>query len=142
LKRRLAEEDNVRRIAKRDVDNARSYAVTGFAKSLLDVADDLERALQAVPKQDSNASGDSAAALKTLVEGVSMTQKTLQKAFTQHGVIRFGAEGEAFDPALHDALFSMPASGDKKSGTIGQVLKPGYKLKDRVIRPAQVGAIA
>ena len=138
--RGMAEEENVRRIAKRDVDNARAYAVTGFAKSLLDVADDFERALAAVPK--SGAEGDPAVTLKTLATGIAMTEKTLQKAFTQHGVVKYGAVGDAFDPAMHDALFAAPANGDQKSGTISQVLKSGYKLKDRVLRPAEVGTVA
>ena len=140
--RSMAEEENVRRIAKRDVDNARAYAVTGFAKSLLDVADDFERALAAAPKAGAEGTADAAASLKTLVTGIAMTEKTLQKAFAQHGVVKYGAIGDTFDPALHDALYAIPAEGDKKSGTIGQVLKSGYKLKDRVLRPAEVGSVA
>ena len=91
--RSLAEEENVRRIAKRDVDNARAYAVSGFAKSLLDVADILEMALLSVPKEgEAIALSDAATALKTLTTGVAMTEKNLQKAFGQHGVVKYGAE--------------------------------------------------
>ena len=91
--RSLAEEENVRRIAKRDVDNARAYAVSGFAKSLLDVADILEMALLSVPKEgEAVALADAATALKTLTTGVAMTEKNLQKAFNQHGVVKYGAE--------------------------------------------------
>jgi molecular chaperone GrpE len=85
LLRSYAEEENVRRIARRDVENARDYANTKFAKSLLDVADNLERALDAIhPDQKASADGT----LKTLLEGVQMTSNGLQKVFQQHGIER------------------------------------------------------
>jgi molecular chaperone GrpE len=79
--------------------------------------------------------------LKTLIEGIKMTEKSLQKTFLKHGVIKYGTIGEVFDPDLHDALFAAP-DASKTSGTVSQVLNNGYKLKDRVLRPAQVGTIA
>lgn len=133
--RSLAEEENVRRIAKRDVDNAHAYANVSFAKAMLDVADDLERALNVVP-EDQRKTGDKS--LQTLVEGIEMTDKNLHKIFTKFGIVKFGKVDETFDPHHHDALFQMPDA--TKPGTIGQVVKAGYKLKDRVIRAAQVGA--
>lgn len=133
--RSLAEEENVRRIAKRDVDNAHAYANVSFAKAMLDVADDLERALSVVP-EDQRKSGDKT--LQTLVEGIEMTDKNLHKIFTKFGIVKFGKVDEAFDPHHHDALFQIPDAS--KPNTIGQVVKAGYKLKDRVIRAAQVGA--
>mmetsp|Transcript_3161 Transcript_3161/g.4898 ORF Transcript_3161/g.4898 Transcript_3161/m.4898 type:complete len:234 (+) Transcript_3161:116-817(+) len=134
--RAYADEENVRRIAKRDVENARVYANTKFAKSLLDVADNLERALQAASaeKQGENKPFD------MLVEGVTMTHNQLKKVFESHGVVKYGEVGEQFDPTLHDALFQIP-DPEKPEGTIGQVLKAGYKLNDRVIRAAEVGTI-
>lgn len=134
--RSYAEEENVRRIAKRDVENARAYANTSFAKSLLDVADDLERALSSVP-QDKLAEN---AALKSLYDGISMTDKQLHKVFNQFKVFKYGTVGDKFDPDLHDALFQGP-DPTKENGTISQVLKNGYKLNDRVIRAAQVGTV-
>lgn len=141
--RSYAEEENVRRIAKKDVESARQYGNASFAKHMLDVADNLERAMEAVPEQTraelKAGSGD--AHLRTLFEGIEMTEKGLQKAFAQNGVVKFGLVGDNFDPALHDALYSSPLEG-KKAGTIAAVLKAGYKLKDRVIRPAQVGTVS
>eukprot|EP01038_Epipyxis_sp_PR26KG_P008498 gene8498-11489_t len=133
--RSLAEEENVRRIAKRDVANAKEYANTSFAKALLNVADNLERALSTIP-QDKRNSDDPT--LKSLIEGIEMTEKNLQKVFQQFHIVRYGAVDDVFDPNIHDALFQIP-DPEKESGTIGQVLEKGYKLKDRVIRAAQVG---
>lgn len=133
--RSYAEEENVRRIARRDVSNAKDYANQSFAKSMLEVADDLERALAAAPKEQSDNKD-----LNLLVEGMQMTEKNLQKIFSKFGVQRFGAVDDEFDPLIHDALFQMPPGEGQKGGTIGQVLKSGYKLKDRVIRAAEVGA--
>lgn len=133
--RSLAEEENVRRIAKRDVENAHAYANVSFAKAMLDVADDLERALHVVPA-DQRKNGDKT--LMTLVEGIEMTDKNLHKIFKKFGIVKFGKVDEAFDPHHHDALFRIPDA--EKPDTIGQVVKAGYKLKDRVIRAAEVGA--
>ena len=134
--RSYAEEENVRRIAKRDVDNAKSYANSSFAKSLLDVADDLERALTSIPPEQLNKTDNTT--LKSLYDGIIMTEKSLQKVFQSFKIIQYGTIGDKFDPTLHDALFQMP--NDKyNNNTIIQVLKKGYKLNDRVIRAAQVG---
>jgi molecular chaperone GrpE len=78
--------------------------------------------------------------LKTLMEGVSMTDKLLVKAFSEHGLVSFGEKGEVFDPNKHDALFQIP-DPSLEPGQLGQVLKKGYELKGRVIRPAQVGTV-
>jgi molecular chaperone GrpE len=133
--RSLAEEENVRRIAKRDVDNAHSYANTSFAKAMLEVADDLERALSTVPAEKRTSADPT---LSTLVQGIEMTDKNLLKIFAKFGVVKYGKVDEKFDPNLHDALYQIPDA--EKPNTIGMVVKSGYKLKDRVIRAAQVGA--
>ncbi len=135
--RAYAEEENVRRIARKDVESARTYANTSFAKAMLDISDNLERALDVVSPEHHNTSKDPT--LKALVEGIQMTEKSLQKVFGQFGVVKYGAINDVFDPSLHDALFQLPAEENKPAGTIGQVLKTGYKLKDRVIRAAEVG---
>lgn len=137
IKRSLAEEENVRRIAKRDVENAKQYANASFAKALLDVADNLERAMKAVPPE-SQASSDPI--IKNLLIGVQMTNTDLMKAFQKFGVVKYGVVGDKFDPTLHEALFQIP-DASKEANTIGQVLKTGYKMKDRVIRAAEVGTI-
>lgn len=133
--RSLAEEENVRRIAKRDVDNAHAYANVSFAKAMLEVADDLERALANIPAEKKNSEDNT---LKSLIQGIEMTDKNLSKIFSKFGIIKYGKVDEQFDPNFHDALYQIPDA--EKAGTIGQVVKSGYKIKDRVIRAAQVGA--
>ena len=114
--RALAEEENVRRIAKRDIENAKAYANSSFAKALLEVADNLELALIAAKKEiDSKKdpmdirtnSSDAGALLKNLLEGVEATNRGLLKAFAQFGIVKYGIVGEKFDPSLHDALFQV-----------------------------------
>jgi molecular chaperone GrpE len=137
--RSYAEEENVRRIAKRDVDNAKAYALTSFSKSLLEVADNLDLALQSATPRENQTHEQ---ALAGMVEGVQMTQNGMKKVFTQYGLVQYGKVGDEFDPNLHDALFKVPDPEKKsKDGTIGQVIKTGYKMKDRVIRAAMVGTI-
>ena len=134
--RSYAEEENVRRIAKRDVENAKAYANEKFAKSMLDVADNLERALQAIPTDKKDEKEDPV--LNNLAQGIVLTEKNLQKIFLQHNIVKYGTIGDAFNPDLHDALFNIP-DPNKTPNTIGQILKSGYKLKDRTLRAAQVG---
>lgn len=137
LLRQYAEGENIRRIAARDVDNARTYANTSFAKALLEIADDLERALLTVPEEKKKNSGEPI--LDNLVAGIEMTDKNLQKVFKKFGVVKYGAVDEKFDPNIHEALFQVP-DATKEAGTIAQIVKIGYKINDRVLRPAQVGA--
>lgn len=136
LVRSLADQENTRKIARNDVDAAKQYAIKSFAKSLLDVSDNLTRALDAVPKDEIE--GNST--LKTLVEGIEMTERGLIKAFESNGLIGYGAPGETFDPNLHEALYEYP-DPSQPAGTVGQVMKKGYMLNKRVLRPAEVGVI-
>eukprot|EP00937_MAST-01D_sp_MAST-1D-sp2_P002764 g2764.t1 len=138
--RTLAEMENVRRISKRDVDNARDFAITKFAKGLLDVADNLERAIGSVEGGLEGVDAEAQPQLHTLLEGVQMTEAQLQKAFADHSLQRFGAEGDKFDPHEHDAMFETE-DPEKEPGTIAHLFKAGYRLNDRVIRPAQVGTV-
>lgn len=135
--RSLAEQENIRRIAKRDVDNARNFAVSSFAKSLLDTSDNLSRAMEAVP-EEYRKDTDNHAVLATLFEGIQMTDDGLTKAFTKNGLKKFGIPGDKFDPNMHEALFEYPDE-NMDAGSIGQVMKGGFTLNDRVIRPAEVG---
>jgi molecular chaperone GrpE len=137
----LAEMENVRTIARRDMESAKQFALQSFAKQLLDVADNLSRAIDSVPleareKKDNQTSE----LLATLVQGVEMTDSQLQKVFGANKITKYGSPGDKFDPHLHDALFEYEDAG-KEAGSVGQVLKTGYKLNDRVIRPAQVGTV-
>jgi len=133
--RLLAEMENTRMIARRDVENARQYGITKFAKSILEVADNLNRALEAVP-QDKIDSGDKL--LKELYVGVDMTRKELLKAFRQQNIEEFACEGEKFDPNRHQAMFEAVVPG-KEGGTIISVTKKGYVLNERLLRAAEVG---
>lgn len=137
--RSLADQENTRRIAKSDVSSARQFAIKSFAKSLLDVADNLDRALDAVPDeliQDKTKNPE----LATLYEGIQMTEKGLLKAFEANGLEKYGKAGDAFDPNLHEALLNYP-DPNQPTDHVGQVMKPGYKLNNRVLRPAKVGVV-
>lgn len=139
LLRSLAEQENTRTIAKRDVTSAKNFAVTSFAKSLLDTSDNLSRAMESVP-EEYRADTDNHPVLATLYEGIKMTDENLLKAFEKNGLVRYGAVGDKFDPSEHDALFEYP-DPNMEVGNVGQVMKAGFKLNDRVIRAAEVGVI-
>ena len=129
--RTLADMENLRRRTEREVRDSAQYAITGFARDLLSVSDNLTRAVQSA--------GDSEdAAVKAVVEGVSMTERELAKVLEKHGVKRIAAEGEKFDPHLHQAMFEVP-NPELPSGTVVQELQSGYVIGERVLRPALVG---
>mmetsp|Transcript_8739 Transcript_8739/g.16490 ORF Transcript_8739/g.16490 Transcript_8739/m.16490 type:complete len:283 (+) Transcript_8739:128-976(+) len=139
LLRSLAEQENIRRIAQRDVENARNFAVSSFAKSLLDTSDNLTRAMDAVP-EEYRQDNEEHPVLATLYEGIRMTDDGLTKAFAKNGLKKFGERGDKFDPNRHDALFEY-MDETLEPGTVGQVMKVGYTLNNRVIRPAEVGVV-
>jgi molecular chaperone GrpE len=134
LLRTLAEMENLRRRTEREVADAKSYAIAAFARDVLNVADNMERALAAVPAEA--AAHD--AALTTLVEGVQLTGRELAKALEKHGVRRIEAAGGKFDPNLHQAMFEVP-NPEVPTGTVVQVVQAGYVLGERILRPALVG---
>lgn len=135
LLRALAEEENNRRRAERDVRDARTYAISSFARDALVVADNLRRTIEAA--------GDKAAAatdggLRTLLDGVELTEREFLKVLEKNGVKRIEPQGERFDPNLHQAMFEVP-DPTVPSGTVVQVVQAGFKIGDRVLRPALVG---
>jgi molecular chaperone GrpE len=133
LLRALAETENVRRRAQRERDDSFKYAVAGFAKELLSVADNLRRALDSLPEsevRDERTRG--------LLAGVAATERELLSVFERHGIQRIDPDGERFDHNLHQAIFEAERPG-KPGGTIIEVLQPGYVLHDRLLRPAMVG---
>lgn len=137
LLRSYADQENTRTIAKRDVVEARQYAIKSFAKSLLEVADNLQRALDSVNAQDVGSSPQ----LQTLFDGIQMTNVGLLKALSSNGVKKYcEVPGDKFDPSLHSALMQYP-DPDKETGTVGQVITVGFTLNDRVLRPAEVGVV-
>jgi molecular chaperone GrpE len=133
LLRALAETENVRRRGQREREDASKYAVSGFAKELLSVADNLRRALDSLPEsevRDERTRG--------LLAGVAATERELLSVFERHGIQRIDPDGERFDHNLHQAIFEAERPG-KPGGTIIEVLQPGYVLHDRLLRPAMVG---
>ncbi|GLT72839.1 hypothetical protein SLA2020_447380 [Shorea laevis] len=141
--RSYAEIENVVDRTRREAENAKKFAIQNFAKSLLDVADNLGRASSVVKESFAklDTSKDSAGAaplLKTLLEGVEMTEKQLVEVFRKFGVEKFDPTNEPFDPHRHNAVFKIP-DNSKPADTVAVVLKSGYVLYDRVIRPAEVG---
>jgi len=131
--RTLAEMENLRKRTEREVADSRAYAVTSFARDLLSVADNLERALAAVPADDEDP------ALKALKEGVSLTDRELHSVLAKHGVARIEPQpGEKFDPNLHQAMFEVPDPA-QPTGVIVQVVQAGFTISGRLLRPALVG---
>lgn len=127
-----ADAQNVRRRAEKEAVDARAYAITGFARDLLSVADNLERGLGAIPAE---LRGDDK--LKGLVVGLEATGRELEAVFQRHGIIKITAIGEMLDPNRHQAMLELPS--DAAPGTIVQEMQAGYMLKDRLLRPALVG---
>ena len=135
LLRTLAEMENLRRRTQRDVEEARKFAVTGFARDLLEVVDNLGRALASVPPEARQQSEF----MKNLVLGVEMTERSLLNAFEKHQVRRVEPKtGEKFDHKLHQAMFEVPTT-ELPPGTIAEVIQAGYVIADRLLRPALVG---
>lgn len=133
--RLAAEMDNLRRRTDRDVKDAKSYSVAGFARDMLAVSDNLRRALDAIPA-DARASADQG--LAALIEGVEMTERAMLSALERHGVKKIEAEGEKFDPNFHQAMFEVP-NPNVPNNTVVQVVQAGFVIGERVLRPAMVG---
>ena len=134
--RTLAEMENLRRRAQRDVDDARKYAVTGFARDLLEVADNLGRALQTIPER----AREEVEFIRNLADGVAMTERALLNVFERHRIAKVEPQpGDRFDHNVHQAMFEVETD-DQPPGTVAQVLQAGYTIGgDRLLRPAMVG---
>jgi molecular chaperone GrpE len=134
LLRALAETENVRRRAQREREDASRYGAQSFAKDLVTVADNLRRALDSVPAEEMRDP-----ATQSLLAGVAATERELLAALERHGVRKVAPQpGDRFDHNLHEAVFEVEAP-DRPTGTIVQVLQPGYLIHDRLLRPAMVG---
>ena len=133
--RLAAEMDNLRRRTDRDVKDAKSYSVAGFARDMLAVSDNLRRAIDAIPAE-ARAAAD--ATLTSLLEGVEMTERSMLSALERHGVKKIEPEGEKFDPNFHQAMFEVP-NPNVPNNTVVQVVQAGFTIGDRVLRPAMVG---
>jgi molecular chaperone GrpE len=128
-----AETQNVRRRLEREKDEARAYAATGFARDILSVADNLSRAVQAIP--ESLRADES---MKGLVIGLEATQRELEKVFASHGITRIASMGLPLDPNQHQAMLEVP-SADHEPGTVVQEMQSGFAIGERCLRPAMVG---
>jgi molecular chaperone GrpE len=135
LLRTLAEMENLRKRTDREVADSRIYGVTSFARDILGVADNMRRALDAVP-QELRANADPN--VKALIEGVDLTERELLKALEKNGIRQFSPQGEKFDPNLHQAMFEVP-DATVPAGSVVQVVQPGYMIGERILRPALVG---
>jgi molecular chaperone GrpE len=135
LLRTLAEMENLRRRTEREVADTRQYAVANFARDLLAVADNMQRAL-ATLSADFRDQADPV--VKSHIDGVELTERELIKVMEKHGIKMFDPQGQKFDPNLHQAMLEVP-DPSVPAGTVVQVMQPGYTIADRVLRPALVG---
>lgn len=133
--RTLAEMENLRRRTEREVADARTYAVTNFARDMLNVADNVHRALESVPADQRDAAEGS---FKGLIDGIELTERDLVKNLERHGVKPVEPQGQKFDPNRHQAMFEVPNT-EVPNGTVVQVVQTGYVIGDRTLRPALVG---
>jgi molecular chaperone GrpE len=133
--RTLAEMENLRRRTEREVADARTYAVTNFARDMLNAADNIRRALESVPAE---AASTAEGPLKALIDGIELTERDLAKTLERHGVKLIEPQGQRFDPNRHQAMFEVP-NAEVPNGTVVQVMQSGYVIGDRVLRPALVG---
>ena len=134
LLRTLAEMENLRRRTEREVVDARLYGVTSFARDMVGVADNMRRALEAV-SAETRAAAD--AGVVALIEGVELTERELLKALEKNGVKKIEPLGEKFDPNFHQAMYEIP-DASVPAGSVVQVVQAGYKIGERVLRPALV----
>jgi molecular chaperone GrpE len=134
LLRALAEMENLRRRTDREVSDARAYGVSGLARDLIGVADNLRRALEAAGESTAVIEGPA----KALHEGVELIERELLKVLEKHGVKRFDPQGAKFDPNFHQAIFEV-SDAKVSAGSVAQVIQPGYMIGERVLRPAIVG---
>jgi molecular chaperone GrpE len=135
LLRSLAEAENQRRRAEREVADAKNYGVTSFARDMLTVADNLRRAAASAQPVVREQEG---AVLKSLLEGIELTERDFLSRLAKYGVKKLEPLGGKFDPNLHEALFEVPDE-TAANGTVVQVVEDGYAIGDRILRPAKVG---
>lgn len=134
MMRALAEAENTRKRSIKEREDAGKYAIQKFAKDLLDVADNLRRAVEAIP--DDLKSIDPR--IEGIVGGIEATERELLKSFDKNNIVKTEPLDEQFDPNFHEVMFEAPVPG-KAAGTVIQVVEPGYVLNGRILRAAKVG---
>ncbi|KAK7199995.1 co-chaperone GrpE [Novymonas esmeraldas] len=136
---RAADAENARRIGREDVEKAKLYGISSFGKDMLEVADTLEKGIEAFAGFSESELNENKL-LCSIHTGVKLSHKVLLKNLSKHGIEKMGVTvGAKFDPNLHDAIVSTPATDKAPAETVSNVLKDGYTLKSRVLRAAQVG---
>ncbi len=135
LLRLAAEMENLRKRTERDLADTRAYAITGFARDMLTVTDSLNRALLMLPAEARQGADP---ALQSLIDGIEMTEREMQRLLAKHGVTPIEAEGQKFDPHKHQAMFEVP-DPSQPEGMVVQVVQAGFAIGERVLRPAMVG---
>ncbi|VTZ22362.1 Protein GrpE [Methylocella tundrae] len=135
LLRTLADMENLRRRTEKEVADAKTYGVTSFARDMLTFADNLHRAIANVPAE---VRAKAEPAVKSLIEGLELTDRDFASRLERYGVKKLDPQGQKFDPNLHEALFEQPDES-VPTGTVVQVIEPGYVIGERVLRPAKVG---
>ncbi|MBD8066444.1 nucleotide exchange factor GrpE [Devosia sp. PTR5] len=133
--RTVAEMENLRKRTERDVADTRSYAIAGFARDMLSATDALSRALMVIPAETREGADGS---LKSLIEGIELAEREMQRLLAKHGVKPIEAAGQKFDPHKHQAMFEVP-NPNVPEGTVVQVVQEGFAIGERVLRPAMVG---
>jgi molecular chaperone GrpE len=133
--RLMADMENLRRRTEREIADARTYAVANFARDMLNVADNVRRAIESVPEE---ARSTAEGAFRALIEGIDLTERDLLKNLERHGVKKLDPQGQKFDPNVHQAMFEIP-NAEVPNGTVLQVVQSGYVIGERVLRPALVG---
>ena len=135
LLRLAAEMDNLRKRMDREIADTRAYAITKFARDMLTATDSLSRAMLVLPAETRDTADGP---MKSLIEGIELTEREMQRLLAVHGVKPIEAEGQKFDPHKHQAMFEVP-DPTRPEGTVVQVVQAGYAIGDRVLRPAMVG---
>ena len=133
--RTVAEMENLRKRTERDVSDTRAYAIAGFARDMLSATDALNRALMVIPAETRESADGS---LKSLIEGIELAEREMQRLLGKHGVKQIEAAGQKFDPHRHQAMFEVP-NPNVPEGTVVQVVQEGFAIGERVLRPAMVG---
>ncbi|HKH81847.1 MAG TPA: nucleotide exchange factor GrpE [Methylovirgula sp.] len=135
LLRALADMENLRRRTEKEVADAKLYGISSFASDMLSFADNSRRAVESIP-QDLREGAEPA--IKTLIEGIELTERDFLARLARHGVKKIDTLGTKFDPNLHEALFEVP-DDSVPNGTVVKVVEDGYAIGNRVVRPAKVG---
>jgi molecular chaperone GrpE len=133
--RTLAEMENLRKRTAKEVADARAYGITGFARDILEIADNLQRALDAIPPEVKETADPG---IKAFIEGVELTERSLLNTLEKNGVKKFDPSGEKFDPNFQQAMYEVP-DPSVPQGTVVQVVQAGFMIGERILRPALVG---